>query len=417
MSNESAPEILTHRDNRNIQVRLDYILLYRSEVKAKLVRILETWTNTKYAEWQKSVADSKEQKSEPPEENLWVTMSYDQFSLFVFGTIQRDTIKQQIDELVASGHIQRRVHPVYPYGSPQYLLNKELVQEGLDNLEIPHNLFDLGSLLVSPRKKRTPQEKYPQGRGINQGRDPGKIPPGTGEVSYPSKNISKNTKNTSKNRDTETPPSEDNDEASATPSTPTLENTEYVPEESPIAEPLGTDGYEKKEDASTQQAATKGQSARVEKPAEQPQQPALIVEKKPMTLDAQVDATFQMLDHVRQKATGDPMASYVRSGKAKNQLKDLIKACKGTPNEVNAVNITLAWMAMWNAPRWSDGQSWQDTGKLTIQAFCNNYGEYLDRGRQAAAPKPKKPTNPERGVSGLKRWVPPGGMSMQSVSL
>lgn len=179
-------------------------------------------------------------------------------------------------------------------------------------------------------------------------------------------------------------------------------------------------GYEKKEDedGSTDVSACRAGSTgglpdsapvsnqrsaqrtgRTEKAAEQP---TLIVEKKPMTLDAQVDASFQVLDHVRQLATGDPMASYVRSKASRNLLKDLIKDCAGTPKEINTANLTLAWNAMWNAPRWSNGMSWQDAGKLTIKAFCNNYGEYLDIGRQAAQ-KQNKPANTGRTVSGMRR--------------
>ena len=225
-----APRTLKHKDDRHVQTRLDYMLLYRSESKAKIIRIVETWMDTKYAECFKGTADSKEQKSEPPAEDLWVTMSYDQFSLFVYGTIQHDTIKQQVDELVATKHLERRVHPVYPYGPPQYRLNLELVQKSLDELEIPGNLFDLQPLFVTPRKKRTPQEKYPQGRGKNTRRDPGKIPPARGETSYPSNKHTKNTNNHTKNEGTypapeSTPPSD----ADASTRTPASQD-DYVPD-------------------------------------------------------------------------------------------------------------------------------------------------------------------------------------------
>lgn len=129
---------------------------------------------------------------------------------------------------------------------------------------------------------------------------------------------------------------------------------------------------------------------------ESAEQPALIVEKKPMTIEAQIDATLQVLDHVRKQASGKPFG-YVHSGAAKGLLKDLIISCKDTPNEISTANITLAWMAMWNAPRWSNGMSWQDPGKLTIAAFCRNYGEYVDIGRQGTQKQQEKPgVSPER---------------------
>lgn len=202
MSNENAPRIFKHTDDRHVQTRIDYMLIYRSESKAKLVRVLETWMDTKYAESFKGAADSKDQKTTPPEEDLWITMSYDQFSLYVYGTIKHDTIKQQVDELVASKHVERRVHPVYPYGPPQYRLNRELVQKSLDELVIPANLYDLIGDFVSPKKKHTPPERYPQGGGKKPTRDPGKIPPGTGESSHPSNNLSENTNNHANNEGT-----------------------------------------------------------------------------------------------------------------------------------------------------------------------------------------------------------------------
>jgi hypothetical protein len=202
MNNESAPEIFNHKDNRHYQTRLDYMLLYRSEGKAKIIRTLESWTNTKYAEWYKAKADSREQKKEPPDENLWVTMSYDEFSLFIYGTIQFETIKKQVDELVVQGHLQRRPHPEYPYGPPQYLLNRAVIQQALDELEIPPDLFDLAPIFIRPRKKHTPPETYPQGGGKNTPRVGGNVPPPKGETSPPSKNSTKNLLESTKNEGT-----------------------------------------------------------------------------------------------------------------------------------------------------------------------------------------------------------------------
>ena len=208
MSNDSAPGCLHHKDNRNVQTRLDYILLYSSEIKAKIIRVLETWTDHKYAEWYKSTADSKEQEQEPPDEDLWVTMSYDQLTIFIYGTAQHDTIKQYVDELVASGDIQRRPHPDIPYGPPQYLLNLEKVQHGLDTLAIPPNLFDLSPWFLSPRKKHTSLETYPPGRGIYPPRVGVNLPPGTGEITPPSnKHTKKVTKKHTKKEERAASPS------------------------------------------------------------------------------------------------------------------------------------------------------------------------------------------------------------------
>src|SRR5258708_12127601 len=111
--------------------------LYRKETKAKIIRSLETWTNQKCADWYKSSLDSREQKQAPPEEDLWITMSYEQFSLFAYGTIKHDTIKQSIDELVSIKHIERRIHPTIPYAPPQYFLNIKYVPTSLTQPPLP----------------------------------------------------------------------------------------------------------------------------------------------------------------------------------------------------------------------------------------------------------------------------------------
>src|SRR5258708_990331 len=206
MSNESVAECLSHKDMRHVQVRLDYMQLYRNETKAKIIRILETWTNQKCADWYKSSLDSREQKQAPPEEDLWITMSYEQFSLFAYGTIKHDTIKQSIDELVSIKHIERRIHPTIPYGPPQYLLNIKEVQKSLDEQEMPSLVDDL-ELITPHRKKRTPQEKYPPGGGKNTPGDGVKIPPPGGANSYPSNNTTKNYRDNPKKEESSTPAS------------------------------------------------------------------------------------------------------------------------------------------------------------------------------------------------------------------
>ena len=210
MSNELVAECITHKDSRNIQVRLDYMLLYRNETKAKIIRIMETWTNQKRAEWHKLYVESKEQghelAEEPPEEALWVTMSYEEFSIFAYGTMNHDNIKVHVDALVEHEHLKRRPHPAVPYGPPQYLLDTDLLQALLNEQEIPSLFDDIGKI-KPPRKKRTPQVKYPQGGGKNHRGDPGKIPPPWGENTPPSKNTTKNYKDNPKKEESSTPAS------------------------------------------------------------------------------------------------------------------------------------------------------------------------------------------------------------------
>lgn len=150
-----------------------------------------------------------------------------------------------------------------------------------------------------------------------------------------------------------------------------------------------------------------GESGSAGKAAEQP---TLVAEKKPMTLEAQIDAAFQVLEHLKKNLTEKPFG-YTHTKIATNKLRDLIKENADTPNRVCTQNITLAYNAMWNEPTWSNGKSWRDTGMLSVAKFCEHYEKYLEIGREATAPKQSKPSsNPERGVSGLGKWVPPAGM-------
>lgn len=182
MSEEFELECLIHKDIQHIQVRNDFLRLYQgNEVKAKIIRILETWTNTKRAEWYKKALDAREQKHPIPDMDLWVTMSYQQFSLFMYGTVKQETIKKNVKELLAVGDITSRPHPEYPYGPPQYHLNTSKIQEGLNKLPSPYQLDPLGAK-IPPPPTLTPSQgvHLPRPRGYKQGGGGGKDTPTQG---------------------------------------------------------------------------------------------------------------------------------------------------------------------------------------------------------------------------------------------
>lgn len=122
-----------------------------------------------------------------------------------------------------------------------------------------------------------------------------------------------------------------------------------------------------------------------------PAKPAELVhvepELKALSLPAQVDRVFRWLDEIRRECSGDPMASYVANGANKKRVGDLLNACRGTANELNEKRAKAAWRAMWDSPEGKDGFSWQKPGVLTINAFCNNYGDYLERAKDAERKK------------------------------
>lgn len=155
-------------------------------------------------------------------------------------------------------------------------------------------------------------------------------------------------------------------------------------------------GYEKQERPvqATLTGATQQESAR-----------RAPVDVTTLTIKAHVNYVFKWLDAVRQKAEENPQASYVQNGTAEKLVRDLINATMNTPNELTERNVHIAWMAMWKSPAGRDGFTWGEPGKISIAAFCRNYGEYLARGRDSLAKRERKSTSsssPVVGVSGRR---------------
>src|SRR6266568_1180991 len=155
---------IQHKDTRYIQLRSDYLGLYQgNEHKAKIIRVLETWTDFKRTEWYKDNLDRIEQGQEVSEPDFWITMSHKQFRQFMFGTSSIDTIKSCLDELVKAKHIERRISPDNPYGAPQYLLNYRAIQKGLNKLGAPSFVPELPPQeeVTPPGKPTPPTESSP----------------------------------------------------------------------------------------------------------------------------------------------------------------------------------------------------------------------------------------------------------------
>ena len=203
MSEESINGCIQHKDIRHYRTYHDYMLLYKNEHKAKIIRILETWTDTKRAAWYKEACTNKEQGQLAPEPDFWITMSFRQFRNALYETIGVDTIKQTLDELVGKDkHVERRLNPEVPYGPPQYRLNIPVLQKALNKLPVQGVVPDIPAF-----EEDTPQGKtYPPGKGTpppgvsftpTQG---GNVPPprgetypqGRGENTPPSNNSNKN---------------------------------------------------------------------------------------------------------------------------------------------------------------------------------------------------------------------------------
>lgn len=123
--------------------------------------------------------------------------------------------------------------------------------------------------------------------------------------------------------------------------------------------------------------------------------PSPVVDITKLTPQVHMGYVFQWLDAVRQEAKGDLRACYVRSKNAEGLIVDLITSCWNTPKELTEENVRKAWLHMWNSPPGRDGFSWKKAG-ITINAFRNNYGEYLERAwddeRKQASKTDSEPT-------------------------
>ncbi|HEY7417090.1 MAG TPA: hypothetical protein VH593_18025 [Ktedonobacteraceae bacterium] len=200
MSEDTIQGCIKHHDISHVRLHKDYLDGYKgNEHKAKIVRIMETWTNKKRDAWYLAATGSKERGETIPEPDFWITLSFQQIRLFMFETASIDTIKANVAELVKDKHLQRRVNPEKPYGAPQYLLNCKVVQKMLDknskaSSPVPE-LPDMGGGFSYPPGKPTP------GMGGENTQVVGEenTPPGRGEDSPPSNN---KTNNPSNNQDT-----------------------------------------------------------------------------------------------------------------------------------------------------------------------------------------------------------------------
>src|SRR6266568_6799555 len=164
MSEEFVSGCIQHRDTRHLRLYYDYMDIYSdNEYKAKIIRILETWTDHKRTEWYKTNSDRLEQGQEVLEPDFWITMSYQQFRQFMRYTASEDTLKKALVELESSKHIKRRINPDFPYGPPQYLLNAKVIQAALNKLTTPPQVPDLPPQedTTPPGKTIPPQEITP----------------------------------------------------------------------------------------------------------------------------------------------------------------------------------------------------------------------------------------------------------------
>jgi hypothetical protein len=133
MTESVVGSCLLHHSTRFLQVRADFLSICDGdEAAAKLLRILEAWTDFKRAEWYRAALACTAKKQPKPEMNLWVSMSNRQFVAETFQTMSENTVRKALTFLISKGYVQRRANPHDPYGTPQYLLEIEGLQQALN---------------------------------------------------------------------------------------------------------------------------------------------------------------------------------------------------------------------------------------------------------------------------------------------
>src|SRR5579859_894191 len=119
MHNSTAASFcLQHSNPRFLQVRDDFLAICDgNEAEAKILHILEGWTNFKRS------------KREAP----CVWMSCQQFIKESRNTLSQNTIYRALNKLIKRGYIKRIINPKDPYGAPGYLLSLTTLQRALDD--------------------------------------------------------------------------------------------------------------------------------------------------------------------------------------------------------------------------------------------------------------------------------------------
>src|SRR5579875_1661702 len=138
MTEASIETCLRHHQSRFLQVRADFLAICDGdETMAKLLRILESWTDHRRAAWYQEYVKAQvcQQRLPAQEPWLWITMSHAQFSAETLSTVASEhTIKKALCRLLAKGYIERRLPPDEPYGRYQYRLCLDVIQQALDQL-------------------------------------------------------------------------------------------------------------------------------------------------------------------------------------------------------------------------------------------------------------------------------------------
>jgi hypothetical protein len=138
--------------NLYVWLRKEFMLICKDMVEAMIMRVIEYEIEGDRRVWVRKATELAEQGKEIPEEpEWWIALSHKQIIARLYEAVRSE--KTIIAKLKSLLHEKRfllmRQNPANPYGSPQYTINKRLLQEKLNALPALPSARDAAKSQVS----------------------------------------------------------------------------------------------------------------------------------------------------------------------------------------------------------------------------------------------------------------------------
>jgi hypothetical protein len=144
MSQVSSPEVtqiaqsyLQMPYNQFVWLRKEFMCLCGDALEAMIMRVVEYEIEGDRRAWLRHATELIEQGKPAPEEpEWWISLSHKQIQVRLYDAIKNEkTLRGKLKSLIEDKHfLLMRDNPNNRYGSPQYTINKELIQKKLNDL-------------------------------------------------------------------------------------------------------------------------------------------------------------------------------------------------------------------------------------------------------------------------------------------
>ena len=159
--------------NKYLWLRKEFMCICdNDELEAMIMRVIEYEIEGDRRVWLRKATELAEQGKEMPEEpEWWITLSHKQIMARIYDATKNEkTLRAKLQSLQQKQFLLVRSNPDCHYGSPQYTINKQLVQSKLDALPpLPSAQNAAKSQVAStdplpkvvpPTKSGTPYQNY-----------------------------------------------------------------------------------------------------------------------------------------------------------------------------------------------------------------------------------------------------------------